>query len=234
MPYPVAACRGRVFSPSGYTFDLTNLVAYWKLSGLTDSYGANTLTNTGISGFGAGKLGNCANFAGDGNLLSISDNAALSMDTNQAFHIDGWFQHSGAGNNDCLLAKASGGGMADYEYAVRVNTSDRLVFDVSNGATAEKNFTATDLTTLSVDTWYYFAVWHDPVADIVGIAINDTTQTSAYTGGCWNSTHGFQLGARFGVIPLAGKLDDIAIYKEVKDADYRAARYNGGTGQEIF
>lgn len=210
-------------------FDLTNLAAYWKLSDTADASGnSNTLSNNGAE-FVAGKLGNCAEL-GAGDIMTAADSPSLSMGATQAFHCDGWLMHTTSGDNHIVFIKGNSFNTSDYEYGLRINTSDQLVSDTSNGTT-DKDFVASELGALTEDTWHYFAYWQDPVADIVGMQINGNSVTSPWNGGCWNSTFTFKIGGAAGT--LKGRIEDLAIFKDARNAAYRAARYNGGAGREL-
>jgi len=69
----------------------------------------------------------------------------------------------------------------------------------------------------SINTWYFLCAQHDPVANTVGISVNDgVVDTSAFSGGIVESSQAFSIGARsIGANPWNGRIDDVLLFRHL-------------------
>lgn len=211
---------------------LTALVAYWKLADLTDSAGANTLTNNNAVTFVGGKVGNAANFvAASSQRLSVATNAALQT-INEAFCWALWYKvPSTPGGRQSLVSNLGGvsGGLGLLEIAAEA--TGRVAFYVNKPTSG---FASVSPVTIPPTATYHFVVcWYDPATSLIWMSIDDGTPVSAALAGGPNTTNHLTLyiGARAGVSQfLTGLVDEVAFWKRVLTVAERSQLYAGGAG----
>lgn len=208
---------------------LNELVAHWRLeeaSGVrVDAHGGNDLGDVNTVGQAAGKLGNAASFvAANDESLSVGDTPSLSMG-NIDFMIAGWVRFDALTGTGLVGKWATG----SLEYLVYFDGTN-LRFHVSHDGTA--NVSVANSASISVNTWYFFVVWHDAAGDTINISVNNNAAASAgHTTGVNNGTASFHLGRNEeGLTYLSGRLDSISIWKRLLTADERTQLYNSGNG----
>lgn len=117
--------------------------------------------------------------------------------------------------------------------------TDRFVFDVSaNGTTAASGtVSATDFGSPTAATWYFIEVYHDSVANQIGIRVNNGTATTAsYSGGVYATGSGgatISIGnGYYGSTPVAkAQFEKFAYWRRILTSTERAHLYNSGTGR---
>lgn len=233
---PAQSVRRRPIVASAADPLLTSLVASWKLDDLTDSAGANTLTNNNSVTFSTGKIGNAGYFTLASSMsLSIASNAAVQTG-DVDFTIAGWVWVNGT-TTQLILAKR-GAGAGTSEYAIYLDDSTArftaLVFRATDSAVSR---TAATFGAPSANTWYCFIFWHDATADTLNISINDGATDSVGTTGALQaaSTGLFTIGKQDisgGELYLDGRVDDVNIWKRVLTAGERTRFYAAGVGCE--
>jgi hypothetical protein len=223
---------------------LTNLVSYWKLDEASgdalDSHSTNHLTETsGTIGSTTGKIGNCRDFElGDTEYFTIADSAALStgdIDFTLACWVN--LESKTASQRQTLISKYNTTGN-QREYWLTYNpqtapgTSNPFGFTISaTGSSTVVIRESTTFGTPSTGTWYFVVAWHDSVANTVNIQVNNgTVDSTSHSGGVFDGTSPFVLGARETVDNLDGLLDEVGFWKRVLTSDERTALYNGGNG----
>ena len=226
--------------------DQTNLQLFWKLgeaagASRADSIGSNTLSDNNTVAQVTGKIGNAAGFsATSSQYLSIADNTDVRINGHEAATIFGWFRlttlPSDDGINKWIVAKwRAGSGSGHRNYAIGVQSSnDKAIFQVRNAADSSTvSVEASTFGALSTGTWYYFRIWHDPVADEIGIEINadGNKETTAFSDGVTASAQDFYLG-RLTTLYWNGDIDAVGKYDEVISDANNALIYNSGSGWE--
>ena len=101
----------------------------------------------------------------------------------------------------------------------------RTAFYSSGGNVA---VTATTFGALKANTWYFVNTWHDSVNNIVGIAVNGISTTSAHTYGVRGAAHPFVIGGYETTGTMNGRIDEVAMWKRVLTADERQRLYEDG------
>lgn len=171
------------------------VVGAWNLEDVTDSFGANTLTNNGVATFAAGKLSNAVNLvAASSQYLSIVDNPALSTG-----NVDFWFwlwvnmASKGAGFPFIGGKAGSSAGLAEYNFDFNVAT-DQFRF-VTGGASFVIASAAAGVNT---GTWYGLMGTHDAVNDLTSISVNGGAWVNTATAGVApaDTATDFTIGAR--------------------------------------
>lgn len=215
----------------------TNLVSWWKLDetsgNRSDAHGSNTLTDIGTVTYSRAKHYWGANFVrSQGERLEINDNTSLQTG-NIDFSFGGWFRLTSLGITQYILAKMVN--TTDGEYQLYVNTSNKLVFEITDGTATL--ITVGHPTTLTTNTWYWFIAYHDSVNDEIGISINNGSFTTQTTNGtaptAGDGSKKFMLGARSdGVNSLDGDLDEIFFYKKMLSSSELTWLYNVSFGRK--
>lgn len=213
---------------------IDGLIAYWKLdeagAGRADSHGANALTDNNTVGGGTGKINGAADFiAANSEYLSRADNADLSF-ADDAFTFDGWFKADSLATSSVLAKWASDGAVATCEYALRIVAGTSLNWRVGDGTA---NTDISHSTALSTATWYYFCVYHDPAANLIGISLDGGAfQTAAHSTGVLDGAAGFALGRTgdFAGQYYDGLIDEAGLWGRVLSLTEAQERYASGAG----
>jgi hypothetical protein len=212
-----------------------NLVAFWELEEASgtrnDSASTNHLTDNNTVTQNTGKVGNCAEFNGANEYLSIADNAALSAgDTDFSFNV--WVNPDVlAPGNNTVLSKTLATGASDEEYFLRyLNVVGNWHWQLQGG-TSYPGVTA--LGTPATGTWTMLTVWHDSVNNEIGIVVNaGTAATTSWAGGVNDSGGPFNIGryATAGVQYFDGLIDQVGFWRRVLTSGDRTTLYNAGAG----
>jgi hypothetical protein len=215
----------------------TSLVSYWKLDeasgNAVDVHGSNNLTDTNTVGAGTGKINGARDFELDSSeYFTIADNAALSG-SDRDIAMTAWVNMETKAAAMRIVSKYGSSG--SREYALLYNSvSDRFEFQVSsNGTGSTANVSANNLGSPSTGTWYYVIAWHDATNDLIGIQVNNgTANTTAATGGIFDSTTPFGIGAvaSSGGSPFDGLIDEVGFWDRLLTADEKTSLYNSGNG----
>lgn len=224
-------------APSGNGL-LSDLISYWKMDEASgnaiDAQGANDLTASGSPpGTGTGIiLGARTFFAGGAQQFTHTDNADFSMG-DVAFTFSVWVNLDLKDATRGILGKWVAAG-SQREYTLRyVTGSDVFTFFVSSNGTAIASVSVS-ASGVSTGTWHLLIVHHDPVANEIGIQLdNGTIQTASHTTGVFNGTSAFTLGGSDGGAAslFDGLLDEVGFWKGiVLTADQRSELYNSGSG----
>lgn len=220
---------------------IDNLVAYWKLDEASgnaiDAHGSNTLTDTNSVGTGTGVINSARDFeSGSTQYCTIADNTDLSTG-NIDFTFSFWINIESNNNYRNVLGKGSAWSQAGVEYHVWLNqdAGQRVVWEVgTDGFASLVNVTANNAGNLSTGTWYFVVVWHDSVANEIGISVNDgTPDTTAHSAGVWDSDKAFSIGnmgSTGGGQTWDGLIDEVGFWKRVLTSGERTQLYNGGAG----
>ena len=233
------------------TPELNNLLAWWDLEGTggnwVDSHtGGYTLTPQGTVSSVAGKIGNAFQMAGDGSNSRIqSTDSAFNFGDVPVYMAHWYYPQSLVGADAPNFGQIyagryeTTGNQRAYEFNNRRNLDNTAnivgVLVSANGS----SFTLLRHTlTLSLDTWYFVEFYHDPVADLIGIAVNNSEfVTASHSGGFFvGSTAPFRIGHRTdGLSDWAARVDAFKIYTALPadlspSGALRSALWNNGNG----
>lgn len=180
-----------------------SMVSFWKLGedsgNRIDSIGSNNLTSNNSVGQAVGKVGNAAHFtASSTQYLSVADNSGLSAG-DVDFTLSGWFYlDSASGSFEDIVTKWEGpSGQREYIVYYEPSVTKRIIFAVRNSANnGGTSVSANNFGEPSLNTWYFFVVWHDSVNDTVNIQIGangtlGTADSAAYSGGVFDGGNNF-------------------------------------------
>ena len=237
--YPDPASRNRKVNAYAFTnfSDLTtNAVAYWDMDETSgtryDAAGSNDLADNGTVTYDTGMISNCAHFDDStSEYLSIADNTDLSMGDVE-FMFMGWFSLDDKTASQVFFSKGS---TSSLEYSFSYNSStdewDWSVRDTANTTTTTASFTGTTYATF----WYFCAMWHDPVADEIGLKVGaNASVVESTSGGVRDSTNAFNVGRYTdGTAYLDGRVDELGLWKgtgSIFSEEQINFAYNGASG----
>jgi hypothetical protein len=198
-------------------FPLTGLVGFWKLDDLTDASGNdNTLTNNNSVTFGAGKIGNAAEFDGTNN-LAVSPNP-ISEIAQHSFSF--WLKNTTSGGEQGCL----GGLNANFWIHTK---SDKLVaWFGSNPITSTADITP--------NVWTHCVIVFDDgdVSFYINGALDATGTTTVAP---QDSYPDLVLGAanQEAQLGLTGGMDAVGIWNRALTEPEIAQLYGAGTGLEL-
>ena len=220
-----------------YSYDIgalnqSGLMSHWKM----DTIGASTpdavdgldlskapaTTPTVV----AGKIGSAIDF----DLLDGLVSTSSGFDTGDiTFGFIGWLQWR---TNSSVTILGKYGLAGDREYVIELSAG-QLRFVVSNNGTATT--TVTHPTVLTASTWYFFAVWHDPIANTINIKVNNAaTQSTAHSTGVFTgATIDFYVALDNGGVlgSWIGTIDSLSFFKgEFPSEAELTFLYNDGNG----
>ena len=212
-----------------------NLISYWKLDeasgNATDSHGSNTLSDNNSVGTGTGIINGARDFeSGSSQYLSHADNSDLSV-TDQDFTFAAWIKlESNAGPVQTIISK---GEVASGEYVLGVSEATDLqaYIQVYSAGFTHGSQRALTFGVLATGVWYFVVGWHDAVNNILGISVNDTADTGAYSTGSYDGTGIFHIGSfeNYGNF-FDGLIDEVGFWKRVLTSGERTQLYNAGAG----
>ena len=119
---------------------------------------------------------------------------------------------------------------SNYEYHLFVNSDNFVTFRVSSsGTTFNGQVIATSFGAVSTATWYNVVAWHD-TADRIGVSVNLSATTAAYTSGVRSGSAPFVIGAvsNGAGLFMNGGVDATGFWKKVLTAQERSDLYNSG------
>lgn len=220
----------------------TNLIAYWKLDEASgtrfDSFGSNDLTDNNTVTQEDGLVIKSGQFtATNAEFLSHADNTDLSTG-NIDFTVKCWVYLDSKAQDRYIAVKGDWSNSVGQEYRLFYQqTSDNFRFTVDavgdgTGATGSVESTLTP----STGVWYFIVAWHDATNNIIGIQVNNgTADTVSYSGGVFDGTEPFVIGAKngAGVSSFSGRIDEFGFWKKVLSTQEKTDLHNQGVGNTI-
>lgn len=217
---------------------LTNLLAWYEMdeasgNAIDAHTGGYTLTENGIVGSTAGKVGNARTFDGsDGNYLESSNAIFTRGDTD--FYMACWVYFNGFGVSGANFAGRYIFGSNNRSYVMSATSTGLPRFVVSGDGI---NAVLVDHPTAMVTgTWYFMEVIHNAATNQIGVALNGSAFTNvAHSSGLFGGIATFtvgrvNLGFSSGDTALNGRIDNLILMSAIPDAAERARIYNGGNG----
>jgi hypothetical protein len=133
-----------------------------------------------------------------------------------------------------MLVKGTGGPFSGSAYQLWIDNSDgRTKFTVGNGASAQ-TVTDTNITNPfgSAGNWHFIVVWHDSVANQIGISVDTDTYTASWSSGTQDDSNGLTLGGDPNWAPdWKGAMDEVGFWKRTLTSTERTYLYNSGSGR---
>ena len=220
----------------GGTDDMyTNMVAYWALDQASgtrlDSRGTNHLTDRNTVTSTTGKIGLAAQFdRANSERLNIADNTALSAGDVLLYAKGFVYPTLDDGNSHTIAAKGGSSGNRAWTLAINwAGSNNRFEFTVYSPADAATTVVSA---AISINTWYSVEIWHNPTSNLIGLSVNGTETTAAFSAGIKDDTGNFTLGALSSTNHFTGLIDEFFIIKGyIPDSTRRTWLYNSGNGR---
>lgn len=169
--------------------------------------------------------------AANSEYFTVADNTTFSMgDVYMAGEV--WVQFDSLPSGGAvfgILAKYTSAGN-QVEWGVYYSdVRDQFEFSVSPDGTGAASAFAGSGAAAVVNTWYRIKFYHDPLANVIGIGVNNGAfVTQAYTGGIFNGTAAFTIGRIDGGSYLDGRIGPVKIWKgKVPSSDEWEDLYRG-------
>jgi hypothetical protein len=168
----------------------------------------NAKISTAQSKFGGASIA----FDGTGDYLTLSSNAAFNY-LAESFTIEGWLNSNNAALLQTIFTQASFDGAKVNGLVLRVNLS-KLAFAYYNNLPGPL-FTIGDTTTLSINTWYHFAVSRE--GNVFRLFLNGTLEgtTTNTISTAQNKTPHIGRWEGFANRDFNGYIDDFRITKGI-------------------
>lgn len=219
-----------------------SLISYWPLDEASgsalDAHGSNDLAESASDTIdsAAGHVGGARDFElADTEYFSIADNADLSTGDID-FTIAAWVNLESLGTRTIVSKFSTGASSREYTLQeVGTGASARLRFSVdSNGTAIDTAVNADTFGAVSTATWYFVVAWHDSVNNVIGISVNDISDTAAHSAGVFDGTAAFAIGARVNADGdyFDGIIDEVGFWKRVLTSAEITELYNAGAGRD--
>jgi hypothetical protein len=205
---------------STITFPNSGLLAFWKLSDLTDQSGnGNTLTNNNSVTFDAGKIGNAAVFNGSTQYLNKT---SIHTDASN-ISVAGWVRWTSSGSAGYMFHLKAATGRIDV--VCDSSGGGRLLLNKSGDVVVAS-------TVPSQNVWYHAAITVSGgtvKAYINGVLSGTSSDTISGVGDIYIGTS-FEW-INFG--SLRGQVDAIGVWNRALTLEEIASLYAGGVGIEL-
>tara|TARA_R110000850_G_C9996151_1_gene468194 strand:- start:21782 stop:23080 length:1299 start_codon:yes stop_codon:yes gene_type:complete len=215
-------------TPVSLVTDLTNWWSLDESSGTrVDSHGAFNLTDNNTVGSVTGKVSNAADFIpANSEFLS---NAAFSNVWHQSdFTIALWIKLDDPTSIQYAISQYTGAGAARHFYLTWNPTLNYWNFVMRNSAGSSKQ--SVSVADIGDDTnWHFIVVTR--VVDTIYVYVDgiDPPIPQDFSGTEIGADVDLEIGKAL-TNYFDGKIDEVAIWERVLDADERAVLYNSGTG----
>ena len=181
---------------------------------------------------------NSATFSENANITGSTDGVRIGRKHGAGDYFHGWIDEfrisKGIARHTSNFvprgsAYVNSTNITDYEYWLYVNTDNVVTFRVSSsGTVANGTVRATSFGAVSTGTWYNAIAWHD-TGDTIGVSVNLSATTAAYTSGVRAGTAPFIIGALSdGTALMNGFVDETGFWKKVLSASDRLYLFNSG------
>ncbi len=232
------------------TFRWLNLQGYWKFDessydGTTDevtdsSDNTNDGTTAGTPSVTTGKLGNCIDFDGSDDKVTIDDNSTIRS-IESGISIAYWLDLDAYdASYTPIIVK---GVVETCQYCVNFDSSDKFQFQYYGTDGTLHTWTSTSAYTgdTSTDFHHWVIVFTYNTGSSIVVYRDGSTVAGSWTSGDGNSyvkvnTSDITIGTlNIGSTDywLNGKLDDVSLWNTVLTASQVSDLYNSGTGLEI-
>lgn len=217
----------------------TSLTSHWEFDESTLPYydsKSDAIVDSGSSLTSVvGKQGSGVAFNGSQQVYIFDNPTTLVGDI--PFYISGWVyigNDTGATRYIMFNGVSLGGERAYALYLTGGVGAMRMRFQVwNNGMTS--NTTVTASTNLLINTWYFVECWHSSAANQIGVAINRTETTAAWSNGVNPDVGRVYFGSSVGGNYFTGQIDEFAFWKNyIPTATERNYLYNSGAGRSYY
>ena len=192
-------------------------ISCWSLDEETgarlDLFDLNNLIESTPISSGVGKLGNAAEFIGNG-LLINDGNPTLSLNAKSA-SISTWVRPLSLYSNITILGKTDGNAVAGFGWKIWYNSVlSKFVFSISNGTTI---YSVISPSTVTATTWHFIHASIDDELKVITIRVNnETIEEEIFSGSVPSTTAAFTIGGQDSISTpeyFNGFIDQTVIWK---------------------
>jgi concanavalin A-like lectin/glucanase superfamily protein len=215
---------------------IDGLVSRWRMEEASgtryDTWGAQHLTDNQNVARAVGKINYGAQITtpvGGFPLLSRTSEPALSPG-NTNFTLACWVKWDSLPSNSVFLMHKGIGdnGLREYGLLRTGVGAGNFVWRVSPDGIVDTTLDSS-LGTISTGVWYLLICDHDADNDLIGISVNDSRVTQAYSSGVYQGAADFEIGRR-----MQGIIDEALLWNRVLTSAERTELYNGGSGVSVM
>lgn len=218
-------------APNAWLFLNGFFNSFWKLADENDAIGSNNLTNVNTVTFGAGKIGNAANYvAASSQVLTKAGQTLLANSVSRSIAF--WFKPTATGINTQHSFLSTGNIPLETQPIVLFGVSqggDKLLYAYHGGAYRKGT------TVLVAGTWYSVFATFDQATTTLNVYLNGVLEIGPIVAGdVLGFTHydNLYIGSGFGGY-WDGMIDAVGIASnKVASPAQIAAFYNSGLGIE--
>lgn len=199
-----------------------NSLAFWRLGDLTDSsVNGNTLTNTNSVQFVAGKIGNCAEFNGTSNFLSLVSFSS-AFNSSSPYTISIWHNITTLKSLFTLVGCSS-------SQSLHIHGSSSGALSVNNSSTGDVSIASFFVT----NEWHHLVITRNS-SSFIKVYKDALLVYNAVAGVTYGSVPNLQLGSLqgSGLFFMSGKLDAVGLWDQELNQQDVNILYNGGRGYE--
>lgn len=185
-----------------------NIQGFWKLNEESgnrkdESPNNNTLTDNNTVLFGAGKIGNAADFEADNSeFLSIADASQSGLEPTNNLSICAWIKAESFPDRECMLITKQNSSYAQYLFILDSSSGTPNIRWAIFRTDASSSTHVGDTGNLSAGTWYHVAVTYEYVTNgtsKMNVYLNGSSDAAEKTnavGPIQGGNSAFQIGAR--------------------------------------
>jgi hypothetical protein len=230
MIYKHANFRKNVGSTPTRPFPTTGLFAFWRMDGLTASYGTFPLINDGAVSFDSGY----ATFNGSNRLLETSSQIKNALTSKGDLTISYWVKSSQTGTGDASIFGLWGASSSFNQLVATYTKSNgacSMYIHVGGGAIV---YPTTNGPSIADGAWHHIVVTRS--GSEVALFIDSTAgyvRSGNNTSGVYGGSGTFSFGGPQGAASnFAGSLNSVGMWGRALTPTERADLYNGGFGNQ--
>ena len=210
-------------TPLNPSLPVNGLQAFYKLDDVTDASGnGNTLTNNGGVTFSAGKIGNAADFDGNGSKY-LSSASNLGQITGSGFSFSIWFKKTNENNN--VIASSE---IADNSGWFLATNNDNNIYFLAGVGSGWATFDTAG--TYSVGAWTHLVITATSSGSVSYYVNGSLTTTNNSV--AWSAAPLYIGKNIVDNTPFGGQIDAIGIWNRALTETEIAELYNSGSGLE--
>lgn len=204
-------------------FDDASLIAYYRLSDVSDSKGSNTLTNNGTTTFSTGKFGNAADFGTSNSSKYLNVAGNIGVAGNASLGVSFWVKLNAeiASDQWTFLHMASQTGadrFINMNYQYNAGTR-RLQADFSGNA-------LTSNITLGTSNYAHIVI-NRTTTTATELFVNGSSVATGTPGTTIGGANRFNIGFDAGTRYSDSLIDDMAVFTRVLTSTEVGQIYNG-------
>lgn len=212
----------------------TDLISAWfmdETSGIRyDTWGDNDLADINTVDYTTGIVNNAAHFVSANSEQLIASNDVTLQTGDIDFWFTGWLRAHANSSNYKIWGKWDES-TNDREYMLRIKVNGQLMWGVSKDGISRFEVSGP---TLEVDVWHFICCYHDSVNNELGLGVNMSFTTRAYTLGVHTGPADFTVSGDADLNePFEGDVEAVHFWKRMLTPTECAYMWNDANGRQI-